>query len=85
MKVAYAFADEQSNESDDLKELIKQHKGNTVLVEQDENGVCHCGKCMVLTRDAMPFIGKKVKLESITRNTKDSREKYPLFARFKVE
>ena len=85
MKVAYAFADEQSSESDDLKELIKHYKGNIVMVEQDENGICHCGKCMVLNRDAVPFIGKNVKLESITRNTKESRDKYPLFARFNVE
>lgn len=55
------------------------------MVEQDENGICHCGKCMVLNCDAVPFIGKNVKLESITRNTKESRDKYPLFARFNVE
>ena len=38
-----------------------------------------------LTKEILEFIGKKVKLESITRNTKESREKYPFFARFKVE
>lgn len=85
MKVAYAFANEQPKEDEELKELIKQYKGSIVMVEIDEHGTCHCGKCMVLNRDARNLVGTKVILESITLNTKESKDKYPLFARFKVE
>ena len=68
-----------------LTEETTENTQKITKVEQDVNGICNCGKCMVLNRDAVPFIGKNVILESITRNTKESRDKYPLFARFNVE
>lgn len=85
-KVIRALANATNSDNSDRKDLILQHKKEKFVVEKDENGVFHAGKCFLLDRDAEEFLGVEVSLDGIIRNKKETKGDYPLFAKkIKVE
>lgn len=85
MDVKEALENNSSDGDKEFKTLKRQYESETVIVEKDDDGICHCGDCLVSSRDATPYIGKEVKLCSIKKNTRETKDRYPLFGRIKVE
>lgn len=67
-----------------LGQMINKYEGKEYVVSKDENDLLHCEEC-VLPQAASCYLGKKVVLDSITRNVSSSKKYYPLFAYFKVK
>ena len=63
-----------------LNSEIQSYEGAEFFPEKDENGVFHCGDCMLVIRSCN---GEKVRLHHVVRNT-DPRSKncYPFFAKY---
>ena len=64
--------------------MINKYEGKEYVVSKDVNNFYHCEEC-VLPPAASYYLGKKVILGSISRNTRSSKKYYPLFAKFKVK
>lgn len=85
MDVKEALENDSSDSNKEFKTLKRQYESDTIIVEKDDDGICHCGDCLVSNRDATPYIGKGVKLCSVKKNTHETKDKYPLFGRIKAE
>ena len=65
------------------KELPKDaasYNGRELEPEKDEDGIWHCEECMVAIREWIP--GRKMRLKDAQLNTRESKIKYPYFAKF---
>lgn len=85
MDVKEALENNSSDGDKEFKTLKRQYESDIIIVEKDDDGICHCGDCLVSNRDATPYIGKGVKLCSVKKNTRETKDKYPLFGRIKAE
>lgn len=65
-------------------QLMDKYKGREFIVSKDINGNYHCEEC-ILPPAASYYLGKRVILESITRNSSPSKKYYPFFAKFKLK
>lgn len=76
-----------SNLSAELEVLKEEHEGKTFLIEKDEDGDFHCGKCLISDK-LYAHIEKKTyaTVFDIVENTNPkSKTKYPLYGKFKPE
>lgn len=63
------------------KELPKDgamYNGREMIPEQDEDGIWHCGECVISFRPEI--IDKHIRLRDVQPNTRRAKEKYPYFA-----
>lgn len=51
-----------------------------MCAECDENGIWHCGKCMLIPKGPIKE-GDRLEIFNIVENIKDSKDRYPLFAK----
>ena len=59
-----------------------EYNGREIEPEQDSNGIWHCDECIVAIRTWTP--GKKMRLKDVKPNTKDTKDRYPYFAKFDI-
>ena len=57
-----------------------EYNGREIEPERDENGIWHCGECVVAIKTWIP--GKKMRLKDVQPNTRNKKDKYPYFAKF---
>lgn len=75
-----AHHDKEINLSYCTKLTYTAYNGREMVPIQDENGIWHCDECVVAIRTWIP--GRKLRLKDIQPNTKETKEKYPYFAKF---
>lgn len=62
----------------------ESYEGKTIILEKDDNGILHCGKCLVNKRFAS-FVGTRIKLEKVIVNTdKKTYGNYPIYASYMI-
>ena len=62
----------------------ENYEGKTFEIEKDDNGILHCGKCLVHNR-FNSSVGKTATLEKVVENTdKKTNKDYPLYASYIV-
>lgn len=60
---------------------VSDYDGKVFPIEQDENGNCHCGDCILNWGDAKEYVGKQVRLSNIKPNQKENTKiQYPIRA-----
>lgn len=74
----------KENECLSYDQLAVKYNGKEFIVSKDDKGNYHCEKC-VLSQAASYYLGKKVTLENVTRNTSSSKKDYPFYAKFKTK
>lgn len=68
--------------TDGAQEFAYDHENTESVVECDENGNFHCGKCLVGYNFCQYLIGKKVVISDIVDNTNPyTNIDYPFFAK----
>ena len=75
--------DVSSNKSMITKVLDpSDYEGSEGKVETDGTN-CYCDKC-ILPNTAKTIVGKRVKLSNVRLNNRETKEKYPFFARYEL-
>lgn len=60
---------------------ISDYEGKVFPIDQDKNGNCHCGDCILNWVDAKDHVGKQVRLSNIKPNKKENTKiQYPIRA-----
>ena len=71
-----------SDYQDAIQKMNLSLENNVGIVERDEGGNLHCGKCLLPYKYCQEMVGKKVKLSLITLNVHvGTRNMYPIFAK----
>ena len=58
----------------------EQYNGKEYEPVQDENGIWHCDECIVAIQSWIP--GRKMRLKDVQPNTRDTKNKYPFYAKY---
>ena len=64
----------------ELPKGCTEYNGREMEPIKDSDGIWHCGECVVAIQNWIP--GKKMRLKDVQRNTRDTKDKYPYFAKF---
>lgn len=72
--------DKELNISYCIKLNGDKYNGREMEPKQDENGIWHCGECVIAIKTWTP--GKMVRLKDVQPNNRETNDRYPFFARF---
>lgn len=67
-----------------LKPILspQDYEDKTFAVEQDGNGIYHCGDCAISQSAGPMNLGKKVTLHNVSKNVYKNTRPYPYYAKF---